>query len=348
MITKTVDQLNIIIKKIMLAAGADERNAERLAEALISAHLAGIDTHGIWHLQRYVDLIKSGQIIPTAWPEIVSETRSSALVKGNFTFGHTTAKFAMEIAIKKAKKNNMSIVSGVQVFHTGRLGEYVEMAADQKMIAFMFSGGFSEEEPEAMPYGGAKRVLHTNPMAMGFPAGDESSMIADFATTAMSGIKIYLAKEKNEDLPPNCIVDKEGRPTCNPDDFFAGGGHIPFGGHKGYAFMLANEFLGRIFSSADSYVDKNLCGPIWRHSGFTMIVFKADIFISFGDYSYYMDDMIRRIKAVPPAPGFKEVLIPGDTEKKARQERLENGIPITDNIWNATLKLAKSLDINDL
>lgn len=348
MIIKTAEQLAIIIKKIMLAAGADKRNVERLAEALISAHLSGIDTHGIWHLQGYVDLIKSGQIIPTAWPEIVCETENSALVKGNFTFGHATAKFAMEIAIKKAKKNNMSIVSGVQVFHTGRLGEYVEMAADKNMISFMFSGGFAEEEPAAMPYGGAKRVLHTNPMAMGFPAGDEPPMISDFATTAISGVKIHLAKEKNENLPPNCIVDKEGKPTCNPDDFYAGGGHVPFGGHKGYAFMLANEFLGRIFANADSYVDKNLCGPICRHSGFTMIVFRPDIFIEYKDYSHYMDDMIRRIKAVPPAPGFKEVLIPGDIERKIRKERLENGIPITDSVWNATLKLAKTLGIGNL
>ena len=348
MIIKTPDELNDIIINIISSAGADKKNSERLAEALVSAHLVGVDTHGIWHLPGYVDLIRSGEIIPTAWPEITKETGNSALIKGNFTFGHATAKVAMETAIKKAFENSIAIVGGVQVFHTGRLGEYMEMAVDSKLISLMFSGGFSEEAPAAMPYGGAERILHTNPMAMGIPAGKESPMIADFATTAISGMKINFARERNEDLPEGCIVDREGNPSNSPADFFSGGGHIPFGGHKGYALMLANEFLGRIFSNADEYADKRYCGPICRHSGFTMIVFKPDMFLPYEEYGNLMDDMIKRIKSVPPAPGFKEVLIPGDIEIKIKKERLEKGIPIEDSAWEATVKLAKSLGIDNI
>ena len=134
----------------------------------------------------------------------------------------------------------------------------------------------------------------------------------------------------------------------SPDDFYAGGGHLPFGRHKGYAIMLANEFLGRIFADADSYADKRYCGPICRNSGFTMIVFRPDLFESYKDYAAKMDDMIRRIRKVPPAPGFKEVLIPGDIERKTREERLKNGIPITDSVWKATVELAESLGISEI
>ena len=346
MITKTSEEMYSIIKNIILAAGADSRNAERVAEALLSSQLSGVETHGMWQVSRYVTDIKSGCFIPTAWPELVAETNNTALVKGNYTFGHVTAKYATEIAIKKAKQNNMAIVSGVQVYHTGRLGEYAEMATEQKLISLVFSGGFSEEDPGAMPYGGAKRVLSTNPFAMGFPAGSEPPVISDFATTAVSGVKVNIAMDKNENLPPGCIVDKEGRPTVDPNDFFSGGGHIPFGAHKGYAIMLANEFLGRIFSNADFYADKNTGGPWFRNSGFSMIVFRPDIFCSYKEYAERMDDMIKRIRKVPTAPGFKEVLLPGDLERRTREERLKNGIPITDSVWNATLKLAKSLGVN--
>ena len=79
-----------------------------------------------------------------------------------------------------------------------------------------------------------------------------------------------------------------------------------------------------------------------------MIVFKPDIFGSYKDYDDHMDDMIKRVKKVPPSPGFKEVLIPGDIERKIRLERLKNGIPITDKTWKATVKLAKSLGIGDI
>ena len=50
-------------KKIITTTGADKKNSERLAEALVSTNLAGVDTHGIWHLPGYVDLIRSGEII---------------------------------------------------------------------------------------------------------------------------------------------------------------------------------------------------------------------------------------------------------------------------------------------
>ena len=343
MITKTPQEIYGIIKKTMLAAGADKRNANRVAEALLSSQLSGVETHGMWQVSRYVDDIKSGQFIPTAWPEVLTRTKNTALVKGNYTFGLVTAKYATEIAIKKAEKNDMAIVSGVQVYHTGRLGEYAEMAADKRLISFVFSGGFSEETPSAMPYGGAKRVLNTNPFAMGFPAGSEPPVISDFATTTVAGVKVNIAMDKNENLPPGCIVDKEGRPTVDPNDFFSGGGHIPFGAHKGYAIMLATEFLGRIFANADIYADKNSSGPIFRHSGFTIVMFKPDIFCSYSEYVKGMDDMIKRIRNIPPAPGFKEVLLPGDIERRTREERLKNGIPISDSIWEATVKLAKSL-----
>jgi len=348
LIVKKPDEIKDLVIKIIKKAGADNRNANRLAEALVSAHLSGMDTHGIWHLPGYVELIKSGEIIPDAWPEVLKEKTNSALVKGNFTFGHVTAKVAMEVAIKKALRNDMAIVSGVQVFHTGRLGEYMEMAVEKNLISLMFSGGFAEELPAAMPFGGAERVLHTNPMAMGIPAGSEDPMVADFATTAISGMKINFAKEQNIDLPPDCIVDNQGRPTCNPDDFYAGGGHIPFGGHKGYALMLANEFLGRIFADADEYADKKYCGPICRHSGFTMLVFKPDIFITHEEYGILMDDMIRRIKKVKPAPGFKKVLIPGDIERESRKERLLNGVPVEESTWDKVKNLAESLGIKKI
>lgn len=348
MIVKTADELSSIVKRIIMVAGADERNANRLAEALVSANLSGVNTHGVYKVLEYADSIKSGRLIPTAWPEVITETENSALVKGNWTFGQVTAKFAMEIAIEKAKKNNISIVSAVQVTHTGRLGEYAEMAAAEKMISFMFSGGYSEETPSAMPYGGVKRVLHTNPCAMGFPDGDEGPMIADFATTVVSGTKIDLARDRKEELPPGCIVDKEGRPTRSPLDFFEGGGHVPFGGHKGYAIMLANEFLGGIFSRAKSFAKKGRGGPVLGHSGFTMVVFRSDLFSSFEEYTSSMDEMERRVRKVPPAPGFKEVLIPGDMEERIRRQRMKNGIPIAENVWKSLDNLAKSLGIERL
>ncbi|MCE2397181.1 Ldh family oxidoreductase, partial [Candidatus Poribacteria bacterium] len=121
------------------------------------------------------------------------------------------------------------------------------------------------------------------------------------------------------------IVDKDGNPSTDANDFVNGGGHVPFGGHKGYALMMATEFLGRIFTGADAFVDSKHGGPIMRHQGVTFIAFKADLFQPFSDYANRADEMGRRVRAIPPAPGFDEVLMPGDPEVRTRANRQRDG-----------------------
>ena len=84
---KSADELNQLTRKILVAVGASESNASRVAEALISAHLAGHDSHGVQQLPLYVKDIKDGFIMPAAEPEVVQETASSALIRGHWTFG---------------------------------------------------------------------------------------------------------------------------------------------------------------------------------------------------------------------------------------------------------------------
>ena len=345
MITKSADALHALVKRILLAAGADEQNAEEVAHHLVLSNLSGVDTHGIWTIPIYVAGILANELLPAAKPAILQETATSALVTGNWTFGHVAAKYAMELAINKARTQNMAVVGIVQLHHIGRLGTYVEMAAAENMIGMVWAGGFGQVEPVSVPYGGKTRVMHTNPISIGLPAGEESTMMFDWATTALSGVKVENAYRRREQLPPNSIVDKDGVPTTNPDDFFAGGGHLPFGAHKGYTLMMTAEFLGRIFTGADSYVEAGRGGAIFLHQGVTMVAFKSDLFQPFADYAERADEMERRVRAVPPAPGFDEVLAPGDLEARTRERRQREGIPIADDLWQSLTEAAASVGV---
>jgi hydroxycarboxylate dehydrogenase B len=333
------DALHDRVRRILLAAGADQRNAERVAEALVSADVCGVGTHGVWHLDRYVAAIKSGEIVATAWPEVLFETPTTALVSGNWAFGHVTAKYAMDVAIAKAEKQTVAVVGAVKLCHIGRLGEYVELAASRGMISQLWGGGFSEEVPFAVPYGGRKRALNTNPVAMAFPYRTGAQMMFDFATTATAAAKIYDARDQNKALPPGCIVDKDGNPTTDATAFFDGGAQVPFGGHKGYGFMLAAEFLGMVLTGSSTYADSNRGGPIFRCSGASIIVFKSDLFRPVQDYMQQADSICARMKNVPPAPGFIEVLVPGELEARARAVRLRDGVPIPREMWNRIAEL---------
>ena len=187
-------------------------------------------------------------------------------------------------------------------------------------------------------------MLHTNPLAMGFPAGEEVPMIIDFATTAMSGSKVDLHRNRGEQVPPNSIVDKNARPTTNPEDFFDGGGHLPFGGHKGYAIMLAVETLGRIFTGSDAYSEAHRGGIYNRHQGITIMVLKADLFQPLDGFTSKLDELEQRMRAIPPAPNFSEVIVPGDIESRTRKERA-SAIDIPDDVWEMLKQLTKDVGV---
>jgi uncharacterized oxidoreductase len=338
-------ELRTLAAAILAAAGASKSNADCVAHHLVSANLCGVDTHGVWHLGGYLSAIKNGEIVPDAIPEVKVESPLSALVTGNWTFGHVAAKYATEKAIAKAQQHSMSVVSLVQSHHIGRLGEYAEMASDAGLSAMIFGGGYSEEAPVAVPYGGMRRTLSTNPVAMSFPAGRGDRMLFDFATTVASGVKVANARTSKEPLPPGWIVDKAGNPSTNAEDFFDGGGYLPFGGHKGYALMVATEFLGRIFSGSDAYAETGRGGPIMSHQGVTIILLRTDLFHSQADGEKSADELLRRIRSVPPAPHFSEVQAPGDPERRTRAKREREGIPIPDELWREITKLAESFSV---
>ncbi len=343
--TITADALRDLTTRLLLAAGADQRNAGRVADALVLSNLSGVDTHGVFHLPRYVTEIRDGMLVPTAWPEVLTETATTALVSGNWTFGHVVAKFAMVTAIAKARQQNVATVSLVQSLHIGRVGEYAEMAVAEGMIALVWASGYGAEEPVAVPFGGRAPVLHTNPIAIGVPAGDETPMVMDFATTTIAGSKVRIAKLKGEEVPLGSLVDADGQPTTDPSGYPTGGGMLAFGGHKGYAFMLADEFLGRVLSGADGHLEGDRGGPLMRHQGVTMIVLRADLFQPLAEFTRRADELKRQVNAVPPAVGFDEVLVPGDLEARSRQKRSRDGIPVPQEVWQSLMDLAADLDV---
>ena len=341
MIVKSPLELHTIVVKILVAAGTAPKNASRVADALVASNLCGVDTHGVFHLLSYIEQIKDGLLDAIASPKILKESATTALIDGNWTFGHVVAKDALDVAIHKATENNIAIVGAVRSNHIGRVGEYVELAAEKGMCAIVCASGFAETRPMAVPYGGREKAMHTNPIAIGFPGEDGSSMFLDFATTAMSGSKARLYKMRQHELPIGTAVDEAGYSTTNPFLTDDGGSLLPFGGHKGYGIMAAVEFLGRSLTGSANFREKGKGATPMEEQGVTIIAFRADIHQPLSEFTRYAEATSDKLRSVAPSPGFNEVMIPGDPEKNARLERKANGIPIEDEVWNSVLEAAR-------
>ena len=53
------------------------------------------------------------------------------------------------------------------------------------------------------------------------------------------------------------------------------------------------------------------------------------------------------VKASPPAPGFDEILLPGEPERRARERRLAEGVPIDEKSLADIMAAARSLGLTD-
>ena len=332
------DVLERFTREIFERAGAPADLADCVAQVLVENNLAGHDSHGVLRIPEYIRSIHDGEIVPAARPAVISETDTTALVTGNWALGQVTGAFAADLAIAKAKRHKVAAVSVVQAAHTGRLAAFTDRAAREGVVMFMAIG--TVDRPMTAPYGGAAAVLGTNPIAFSIPNPDGAPVTLDIATSAIAAGKVKVAKARHELLPPDVICDKDGKPSRDPSAFLDGGFLMPFGAHKGYALAVVAELLSGPLAGADAFPG------VTRRSGIFFFAVEATVFRPFEEYAKAMAATLHRIKSVPPAPGFEEVLLPGEPEHRMRQRRLEAGIPVPADTWSALSEVAGALGMD--
>ena len=344
MANRSAAELRQVTEKIFTGAGAPADLATEMAEALVGANLAGHDSHGVIRIPAYLRLIAEGRLDPKARPEVVKETATTALVDGKWTFGHVAAKYGTDVAIKKAKEAGSAVVSIVRCNHIGRLGQWASQAAAEDVIALVTvgggGGGANAVRNSAAPFGGAEGAFSTNPISIGMPGGETPDMLVDFATTVVAEGKLQVARAKREPVPPGSILDKDGKPTTNAEDFYDGGVLLPFGGHKGYALAMFVEMLCGAFTPGDEINGDG------RRGGAVIWAVDAFAFRSKESYEKNADFVMQRVKNIRPAQGFNEVLIPGEPESRSASARLKDGIPVADTTWQQIVDGGKSVGVD--
>lgn len=343
--TLTSERITQISNDLLVAAGSREGHAKIVSEHLANANLSGHDSHGFIRIIQYVRDVEEGNMDPTADPRVLSESATTSQLDGNGTFGQVVASAALEIGMEKAREHGLSLVTMSNHEHTGRVGAYPEAAAMQGMASFMCSGYVGGSNLMSVaPFGGTARKLSTNPMVMAFPYKDDGPVLLDFATSISAEGKLRVARAKGDLLPDYWIVKKDGTPSNDPNDYYAGGSLLPtgglLGGHKGYAlsFMVAlfGAVLGGIGKPTLHSVDMTDDGMLW---GTTLILVDLQRLGSLDLITAQVHEIVEYVKDTPLREGFSEVLYPGEFEVLNRRRRLVEGLYIEDATWNEISEL---------
>jgi LDH2 family malate/lactate/ureidoglycolate dehydrogenase len=96
---------------------------------------------------------------------------------------------------------------------------------------------------------------------------------------------------------------------------------LPVAGHKGYGLAVAAEFLTGV-----------LLGEA-HELNWLILALGATMFRPQEEFAQSAAAFLQSLRATPPAPGFVQVLTPGEPEAQTAQQRTVTGIPLPDEIW---------------
>ncbi len=170
------DLLKSFMIDVFKGIGVPAEDAEVCAEVLIAADKRGIHSHGVGRLKTiYYDRIVEHKIQkPVTEFEIVRDYAAIAAVDGHDGMGMVVSKRCMEMAIDKAKKYGIGMVTATNSTHYGIAAYYPLMAADAGMVGL--SG--TNARPSVAPTFGVENMLGTNPLVFAMPS-DEFHLLVD-------------------------------------------------------------------------------------------------------------------------------------------------------------------------
>jgi (2R)-3-sulfolactate dehydrogenase (NADP+) len=179
-----------------------------------------------------------------------------AIIDARNGFAYPALEAATAALPDAAQANGIAAAAIHHSHHCGSAGQVVERLAGSGLVALMFAN-----TPAAIaPWGGAKPVFGTNPIAFACPLPDRLPLVIDLSLSVVARGNILAAKQKGERIPQGWALDVQGNPTTDPDAALKGT-MLPFGDAKGTALALMVELLAagltgaRYAAEASSFLD---------------------------------------------------------------------------------------------
>ncbi|MBV9859067.1 MAG: malate/lactate/ureidoglycolate dehydrogenase [Alphaproteobacteria bacterium] len=343
--TLTADAVYRLAERVAAGIGSGEDEAAEVADHLLRANLAGHDSHGIGMLPSYVRIAAQGLLVPNAELQTVADTGPLLLLDAARGFGQRMVAQGIRRAIERARQFGVCTMGLRNSAHVGRIGTYGEMCAEAGM-AFTAFVNVADDPPWQAPWGCRDARLGTNPFCAAAPAAEGAPMLLDMATTTIAFGKVRVAHNSGAPVPEGAIIDGEGRPTTDPTALVGQhrGALVSFGRHKGSGLAVLCEALGAAVTGGQR-ADQPKRGGILNSLLATVIDVSR-----FGDLATIRQDVqtvATNIKGSRLAPGFDEILVPGEPERRMAAKRRAEGIPVDAGSWRQIREAALAVGVSE-
>jgi len=319
----TYEQEKKLVMTMFAAYGMPEKDAEITADVVTHSDFTGVYSHGISRLTVYLMQLAKGAMNPK--PNFVKTQDDETIVRYDCDNGHgiIAVNMVYEDLLPKARKYGIAIGSGRHSANIG-CGNYYGWRGQKDGVIVMVC---CNTYRFMAPYGGAEKLIGTNPIIIGIPTNEKPPLVLDMSTSLVAMGKVQDAMRERRPVPESWGLDKEGNPTTNPLKVFT---LRPVGGYKGYGLAVMVDMFAGILAQAsvgDQIGDVYKMQP--EDTGFLVIVIDPARFMPIETFKARVDDYVSEMKNSRRAVGVEEIFMPGEIEYRKYQEYMKNGFELT-------------------
>ena len=323
--------------QLLIKSGLDKFSAKCVSSSLCETSLRGVDSHGIKLLPAYVEFALKGRKNGKPKFKFNNPFPSFGVLDADNGFGLAAGLKAIDLGIKIAKKNGVSIISVKNSSHPGALASMTLKAARSGYAAF----AFTHADSLMLSHNSTESFFGTNPISFACPRSDSEPFCVDMATTMISWNKLLNARVGNKKLLDNLASNISGKSTTNP---FLAKSLFPIGSYKGFALASMVEVLCGIMTGMP-YGKK--IPPMFtypsnkkRPLGQFYIILRVDAILTKKQFKNRMKEFSNLVRKQKPLKG-KKVQMPNDPEIDCSLKRLKEGIPISKSLFNDIYELGR-------
>lgn len=326
---------------VLETAGMPGDKAAVVAEGLVEADLYGHTTHGLALLAEYVGEVESGEMAVDGEPEVIASLGASACWDARRLPGIWVTARAVSEACARAGEFGVGAVSIRRSHHIGCLASFIEAPARRGHLVLVLCSDPSDAM--VAPFGGTTAVMTPNPLAAGIPTGGDPILL-DVSTSITTAGMSARQRARGERLPGPWLIDREGRPSDDPEVLGQGGALLPVGGldhgHKGFALGLLVEALTQGLSG-HGRADE----PTGWGASVLVLAFAPPAFGGGGAFARQTDRLVASCLASAPVDADRRVRLPGQLALASKATALRDGLELFADIPPALHALADRLGL---
>ena len=334
MLRVSFSELQSHLEAALLALDFTPVRAQLCARLFAETTCDGVYTHGLARFPRFIATLKNGVVDPAASPSLVSAFGAIERWNGNLGPGNLNAYASMQRAIELARANGIGAVFLANTNHWMRGGTYGWQAADQGLFAVCFTNTL----PNVPAWGAFAPTIGNNPLVLAVPRPGGKNVVVDMAMSQYSYGTLSAYAKRGQPLPFAGGFDAAGNLTTDAAAVSATERALPIGLWKGSGLSLTLDLFTAMLSGGLSA--HQIPRDSLKESGLSQVFLAIDPTHLATDLSVLnatADAVLANLHAAVPVEAGKPVRYPGEQTLATREENMELGVPVDEELWQQLL-----------